>query len=241
MPEETRPKVYQVFMLGLCLYVLGVLAVETFVPLGADTKAILDAVDVGICVVFLLDFAGNLLFAADRLAYLKWGWVDLISSIPMVGELRIGRIARVIRILRVVRGIRSTRLLLAFFRQRRAQSTFAAACFVALMTLVFSSIAILQAEGTADGTIKTPEDALWWSIVTITTVGYGDKFPVTTEGRLIAAVVMCVGVGLFGAFTGFLATWFLAPEEEDQDAELAEMRRELVEIRELLSKLVKGQ
>lgn len=57
--------------------------------------------------------------------------------------------------------------------------------------------------------VKTAEDALWWSYTTITTVGYGDKYPVTTEGRLIAMALMTVGVGLFGAFTAYLTTWFV--------------------------------
>ena len=75
--------------------------------------------------------------------------------------------------------------------------------------VIFSSIAILQVETDPNSNIKTAEDAIWWAYVTITTVGYGDKFPVTTEGRIIAAVLMTVGVGLFGTFTAFLASWFV--------------------------------
>jgi voltage-gated potassium channel len=63
---------------------------------------------------------------------------------------------------------------------------------------------------------QTAEDALWWAYVTITTVGYGDKFPVTSEGRLIAGFLMTAGVGLFGTFTGFVASWFVEGREDEQ-------------------------
>lgn len=75
---------------------------------------------------------------------------------------------------------------------------------------------------------------MWWAFATITTVGYGDRFPVSGEGRLIAAILMTAGVGLFGAFSAALAAWFLAPEEEATDQEIANLRAELAAIRQLL-------
>jgi voltage-gated potassium channel len=73
--------------------------------------------------------------------------------------------------------------------------------------ITFSSIAILQFENAPDSNILTAEDALWWSYTTITTVGYGDRFPVTTEGRLIGVALMTVGVGIFGTYTALIAAW----------------------------------
>ena len=75
---------------------------------------------------------------------------------------------------------------------------------------------------------------IWWAFVTMTTVGYGDTYPVTLEGRIIAAVLMIAGVGLFGTFTGFVATWFLQPGETEQDRELAAIRRSLAAIADRL-------
>ncbi|MFN0175157.1 MAG: potassium channel family protein [Saprospiraceae bacterium] len=83
------------------------------------------------------------------------------------------------------------------------------ASVVAILMIVFSSIAILQVEDDPNSNIKTGEDALWWSYVTITPVGYGDKYPVTTEGRMIAIALMTVGVRLFGTFTALMASWFV--------------------------------
>jgi voltage-gated potassium channel len=64
--------------------------------------------------------------------------------------------------------------------------------------------------------IKTAEDAIWWALVTVTTVGYGDKLPVTTEGRIIAAFLMVTGVSLFGTFTGFIAAWFIGDKKKEE-------------------------
>jgi voltage-gated potassium channel len=233
-PESTqRPSIYQLFMLGLCIYVLGVLAVQAVTPMEDGTKAILEYADLGICAIFFADFVGNLIFARDRLAYLKWGWIDLLSSIPMIEPLRVGRIARIARILRVLRGVRSARILASFILARRAQGAFAAVSLIALLLIVFASIAILHVETSENSNIRSPEDALWWSIATITTVGYGDKYPVTSEGRAIAAMVMIAGVAIIGTFSGFVASWFLSPGEED--ASLAAIRGEIRELRQLLA------
>src|SRR3972149_6773059 len=80
----------------------------------------------------------------------------------------------------------------------------------AVCILFFSDV--LHFEDVPEANIKGPEDAVWWAFVTMTTVGYGDRFPVTSEGRLAGALLMVAGVGLFGTFSGFVAAWFLAPK-----------------------------
>jgi voltage-gated potassium channel len=82
--------------------------------------------------------------------------------------------------------------------------------------LIFGSISILQVEIVPESNIKTASDAIWWAFVTITTVGYGDKFPVTNEGRIIAAFLMITGVALFGTFTGFIAAWFMGDKAKKE-------------------------
>ena len=80
------------------------------------------------------------------------------------------------------------------------------------------------------GNIKTASDALWYSLVTMSTVGYGDQYPVTNLGRVIGAVIIIVGVGLFGTITGFLANAFLAPRKP-KDAAAGDRRDGLAVIR----------
>jgi voltage-gated potassium channel len=106
----------------------------------------------------------------------------------------------------------------------------------AVLTLTAASVAVLQVETAPESNIRSAEDALWWALSTMTTVGYGDRFPVTSEGRLVAALLMVAGVALFGALTGLLAAWFIAPAEDKANSEREEIRKELVALREAIEK-----
>ena len=229
---------YQLFMLALCAWGLLALSVGTFVPLDAPTLSILDYADTAICGLFFLDFVNNVARAPRKLHYLvTWGWVDLLSSIPTVNALRWGRAARLVRILRVLRGVKSARILAQFVLRRRAEGAFLAATLLALLLIVCSSIAVLQFEMHAEGNIETAQDAMWWAVTTMTTVGYGDRYPVTAEGRAVAVVLMAAGVGVFGTFSGLVASWFLQPTAQETDTELADIRRVLTDIRDALPAL----
>lgn len=166
--------------------------------------------------MFLGDFVYRLYKAPSKMQFMKWGWIDLVSSIPTFDYFRAGRALRLIRLLRVLRAFRSTKVLLNHVFRKKTHGAMTSALIIAILMIIFSSIAILQVETDTSSNIKTAEDALWWAYVTITTVGYGDKFPVTTEGRLIAISLMTVGVGLFGTFTGFVASWFVAEKKNEE-------------------------
>lgn len=145
--------------------------------------------------------------------------------------IRWGRAGRILRIFRVLRGLRATHLLASLAIKRRAENSMLAACLVAIMLITFCSIAILHFESGAEANIVSADDALWWAFATITTVGCGDRYPTIGEGRLIAVLLTSAGVGLFGVFSGFLASWFIGEEEQADNAELAEIRNELARIR----------
>lgn len=218
---ERRLGLLNFAVIVLSVYVLLALLVSLIFRLPPETAHLLDLADNAICAFFLLEFTIRFFRAESKLAFLKWGWIDLVSSVPQVSWLRAGRTLRLVRLLRILRAFRSTKHLLHHLFRSRVQGTFAAAALVAALMVIFSSIAILQVETRPDSNIKTAEDALWWAYSTITTVGYGDKYPVTGAGRLIAAALMTVGVGLFGTFTGFLASWFVRarlPEPDSADA-----------------------
>ena len=100
---------------------------------------------------------------------------------------------------------------------------------------------MLEFERHPDSNIKTAEDAIWWAFTTITTVGYGDRYPVTSEGRFVAVVLMAAGVGLFGTFSAFLASWFLESHQADDVGELAAIKEELAQLRRLIEERLPGQ
>ena len=228
--QAARP--YELFILGLCIFALVSMAVGTFLPIDDDSRAILDWADTGVCLLFFLDFLISLWRAEKRWRYFfTWGWIDLLSSIPTIDVLRWGRVGRILRVFRLLRGVRATRLLAGFILGRRRESAFLAAMLVSILLVTFSSVAILQFEVESDSNIKGPGDAIWWSLVTLTTVGYGDRFPVTAEGRMIGALLMVAGVGLFGTMSGFVASWFLSPSRQREEAEIDVLRREISELR----------
>lgn len=202
----------------LSVYVLISLLADTFFNLPDEVSRVLNIADNIICVVFLVDFFIRFRQAGNKLKFMRWGWIDLVSSIPTLDFMRAGRTLRLIRLLRILRAFRSTRHLLHHIFKNRTQGALTAAAIVAVLMILFSSIAILQVEDDPKSNIKTAEDAVWWAYVTITTVGYGDRFPVTTEGRVIAALLMTVGVGLFGTFTAWLASWFVEATKRDAEA-----------------------
>ncbi|MBI9018710.1 MAG: ion transporter [Phycisphaerae bacterium] len=224
-------------LLLLSVYVIIEMIVELFTKFSPDTLILLEYIDNIACGIFLVDFIYNAIRYKRK--YLKWGWIDFISSIPMIDGLRIGRVARVIRIVRLFRAFKSTKSAVSSIFENKASGAFGTVAMISIFMLIFTSIAILHVEKGTNANINTPSDALWWSFVTITTVGYGDYYPVTTEGRVIASLLMLTGVGLFGTFTGFVASWFIEDEEEIQSEELGHIKEQLLEIKQALAELKK--
>jgi voltage-gated potassium channel len=239
--NSSRAQAYQLVVLALCVYAILAMAVERFVTLTPDTRTLIDYIDWAVCLLFGIDFVYNLATAPNRWRYfVTWGWIDLLSSIPMVDVLRIGRAARIMRIFRVLRGIRATRVLSAFLLNRRSEGMFLSVALMSFLLLVLASASVLQFETVPESNIKGAEDAMWWAYTTMTTVGYGDRFPVTSEGRLVGILLMTAGVGLFGTFSGFVATWFLAPTANKSQSEIELLRTEIAELRSLIEGLVRA-
>jgi len=121
-----------------------------------------------------LRFWINLFTAHNNAAYLN-GWIDLLSSLPMVDFARAGRLARVIRVFRAFRGVRSAGFLAQYLLHRRADGAFFAIALLSVLLVLFSSIAILQFETSPDPTFRSPEDAFGGPSPR-SHGGYGDKY-----------------------------------------------------------------
>ena len=239
------PSPYQLFILVFSALAIGILGLETLAGLGAPALELLFYADTALCALFFADFVHSVAVAPDRRKYLlTWGWLDLLSSIPVIGALRLGRIGRVMRVLRLLRGVKVTRVLGTFFLSRRAESVLLASALLAVLLLLASSVGVLQVERGPEANIRTAGDAVWWSFATITTVAYGDRFPVTNGGKLIGAFLMTAGVGLFGALVGLMASWFLAPASRREASETETLRSEVAGLRaavERLTALLRGR
>ena len=170
--------------------------------------------------IFMIDFLYRLSTATSRSGYFfkQFGWADLLASMPLP-QFKILRLFRLFRVYRLLRefGLKNIGRGLV---DDRAGSALYSLLLAGILVLQFGSLAVLRFEEYAPGAnIKTASDALWYTIVTISTVGYGDRFPTTDAGRLVGSLIIVVGVGIFGTFTGYLANFFLAPRKEEPAAE----------------------
>src|SRR5215207_693419 len=178
--------VFQLVLLVLSLVVIGALITDAVAPVGKEVSSIIQFLDLTACLLFFVDFCVRFARAESKAEFMKWGWVDLVACIPNVDLFRFGRMVRVLRIIRLLRGVRVGHRIISVLLKNKPKTAFAGVLLTTLLLITFASISILIAEDNAEANIKTAEEAIWWSVTTITTVGYGDKFPTSTEGRIIA-------------------------------------------------------
>jgi voltage-gated potassium channel len=209
---------WEIFVLGCAL--LSILNLVLAIVIRTDELVqVVTVMDGMLVIVFAIDFARRLRVAHDDRAYFIQGrgWLDLVSIIP---ALRIARVLRILRVTRIVRRMGGLERALVIFFMNRATGGLLLVLLIAILVLEFGSLAILWAERPDPAAnITTAGDALWYVIVTMSTVGYGDQYPVTEIGRTFGVVIIVVGVGVFGTLTGFLANAFLSPSDAAADHE----------------------
>jgi voltage-gated potassium channel len=228
---------YQVFILILSVVAISMMAFVAVANVAPSTQAIIDCADAVVCVVFLVDFAATLFSSPNKLQYMAtWGWLDLLSSLPAVDFARWGRAARLFRILRVLRAMRATRIMASLAIQHRARNAALAGVLLLILVIFSCSIAVLHFEDVDGGNIRSASDAMWWAVTTVSTVGYGDFYPVTWEGRMVAIVLMMTGVGSFGAIAAGLASWFMQPSKAGGRSDVEQLSEEVKQLKELLEK-----
>ncbi len=211
--RKRRHTAYRVFLLLLSIYVLTGLAVETIMDLQDSTREILQTVDLIICCFFLLDFFGNVWAAEKKKEYLKWGWIDLISSIPSLDTLRWGRIARLIRILRFLRGLKSIRILLLEFRRYKSEGIFLFSVFLTLLVFMYGSLLILEFENGVGTSITTASEAMWWTFVNILNGKSSIDNVITEEAQFLTLALNRYGFFLFAVYNALFIAWLLKAQK----------------------------
>jgi voltage-gated potassium channel len=173
-------------------------------PVGSHIKSLCEFINYATWILFALDYAYQVRLSQDKKKFIRTHFFQLLLvALPFFRPLRELRI-------------------LAFTAQvgsRSKKSLIKSIPLVmsgaAVLMIVVMGAAILDIERGAPGaTIKTPMDALWWGLVTVTTIGYGDKFPVTTEGRLVAGILIIFGVGMISALTASYAAWIMSADSK---------------------------
>ena len=236
--ENPRQLSWEIFVAATAMLSLLIIVAYFVARPDSPVRDALYAIDSIICLIFLADVWVQLRRTDKKLAYLmKWGWLDIISSLPTFPVLRILRVGRIMRSVRRLHGLRLTQFVVVA-RANVPEMTVLATFFVVLVVVTISSLFIVSIESASpDANIVTGNDAVWWSFVTISTVGYGDRYPVTELGRAVATVVMFVGVSLFTVLTSFIASRFMRPNHAQSNDELHALRQELAEMKVLVQAL----
>lgn len=260
---------YNIFILVLTVLSLAVMVVM-LLPISDATLKLLSVYDNLICVIFLIDFFLNLKSSPKKSDYFikERGWLDLLGSIPSLGLFsnvgkfaglfRLARLSRLARIARLMKGENKKTLMKDILENRSRYAAFLTA-LLTILVLTVASVLVLQFESQSpDANIQSGGDALWYSLVTLTTVGYGDRYPVTMGGRVTAWFIMFMGVGIIGALASIMASLLVgesAPAKEETadlanlpgeqqaltiEEELAIIKSELVEMRRLIENLVEN-
>jgi voltage-gated potassium channel len=244
MSQDTRDNELENTGYEIFIAILSVLSILNIVLLividDPNLDVVLYVMNVLLSVVFLADFMFRLLTTDSKSRYFfrEFGWADLLASLPFE-QAKILRIFRLVRVLRLLRAYGAKNIARSLLRDR-AGSALYVLLIMGVLVLEFGSLAMLKIEQDAQGAnITTGSDAIWYVLVTISTVGYGDRFPVTNSGRLFAALIIVIGVGIFGTFTGYLANLFLSPSKKKIVSESspadADVHAKIVELRALMA------
>ena len=249
--NELKNVTYEIFIGILSLVSIVNIVLYYLIP-SDDVSAVIAIMDAILSLIFLSDFMYRLFTADSKQNYFlrQFGWADLLASLPFP-QLKILRLFRVVRAGRMLRAFGPVGIFKEFV-SNRASSTLLSLLLLVFLLLEFGSMGVLAIEQYAtDANIASGADAVWYTFVTITTVGYGDRFPVTGGGRLFGMLIMAIGVGLFGTLTGYLSNLFLSVPDEDEKSEPAppgaseagdsDARSKLAELKKMLAEQQQAQ
>jgi voltage-gated potassium channel len=237
--NELKNTTYELFISGLSVLSIVNLILYIIVP-DPTVDMVVRIMDGILGLIFLGDFTYRLITARSKPEYFfrQMGWADLLASLP--GQFKILRLFRIFRAGRLLRAYGGKRMIKNFV-SNRGGSALLSMIFLMILILEFGGVAILLVESQSpDANIKNAFDVLWYIYVTVTTVGYGDRYPVTNAGRLIGVVILTIGVGLFGTLTAFLAHIFIRPGDDTSSAPLEaastldELKAQMSELKETL-------
>lgn len=216
---------YEIFMAGLSILSIVNLGLLLLVR-DQDLSDVISVMNLILTLIFLLDFIVRFIKAPSKKEYMGRGagWADLLSALPFQ-QTNILRLFRLIRVYRLLSTYGMRRVGQALIRER-AETALLMLLLIGMLVLEFGSLEMLRLEqNVAGANITTASDSLWYVIVTMATVGYGDQYPISNEGRIMGSFIIIVGVGIFGTLTGYLANLFLSPTRRRREREDSLLRR----------------
>lgn len=198
--------------------------IDTLPDLPKDSKELLRAVEVITVTIFTLEYALRIIVAKKKAAFIFsfYGLVDLLAILPFYIssglDLRAVRVFRLLRLVRILKLFRYNQAIKRFHRAFIiAKEELILFGFVAVIMLYLSAVGIYYFENSAQpDQFKSVIHSLWWAVTTLTTVGYGDMFPVTAGGKFFTFLVLMVGLGIVAVPTGLIASALSQAREEEK-------------------------
>jgi voltage-gated potassium channel len=213
----------EIFVLVLALFSIGLLLIDLTAELAPHQQRILERVDLVIACLFLADFLWRLYRAEDRWRFFRKSWWELLASIPMTLEttralrsMQLLRLLRIVRLLRVLRFAVRVKILLDRAKVFGDRTQLVKVTLFVTAIVIGGASAFHYFEFGVNPTVKGFGDSIWWSIITVTTVGYGDIYPHTTGGRVVATLLLVTGLGTFGAWAASMAAWIMESRENKE-------------------------
>lgn len=167
-------------------------------------------IDMGFILFFIGEYLIRLYLSPNKWKFIKTNWFDLVAMIPLDTFFRM---ARIMRIIRVIHLFRRSFILSTFFRSKEIKLSL----IIVSLIVLWGATGFYFVEHQINENITSYFDAIWWAIVTTTTVGYGDISPLTIGGRMIAIVLMLTGIGLIGSVTASVASHFIESIEDEKE------------------------
>jgi voltage-gated potassium channel len=205
-------------MLFLALAIIPIIVVPMVTDLSPSSASLLTAADWLIWAAFAIEYLVRIGIAPRKGSFFVHNPIDfIVVVVPFAQPLRLLRSVRVLRVLRASRVVAMAAKGAKEGRSLFSRENFSYAILISVLAILGGAALVLAVERVApNANIKNFPDAVWWAIVTVATVGYGDKYPVTAEGRAIAIVLMVLGIGLFGLIAATLSSFFIEQRTKDQ-------------------------
>lgn len=218
-------RLYYEILIAFSILTYGILILQDlFSPTDSVMEHELAQIDTAFILFFMVEYLIRLYLSQDKWKFIKTNWFDLVAMIPLDAFFRM---ARIMRIIRVIHLFRRSVLLTSFFRSKEIKLSLV----IVTLIVLWGATGFYFVEHRSNDNISSYFDAIWWAIVTTTTVGYGDISPLTIGGRMIAIILMLTGIGLIGSITASVATNFIEniKEEKESDQKENQIQRDLIQ------------
>lgn len=203
-------------LLFLSLYVMVILALDITGIFSTETEHTLNIIDTFICGAFFVDYILGFKKSEDKWTYVKYNILELLSCIPLGNYFRAFRIFKITKMLRFLRVFRTFKLIKDLHTKHKLIGVTLIYIIALFLLMLYLSVAVYMLEKDINNNINSVFDSFWWSFNTVTSVGYGDVYPITTCGRLLSMLLTICGLGLFSLITANVCTSFTNLFEKEQ-------------------------